>query len=145
MKSLKQDLVGFHWSAFFEPRLPFTRVPVKLPLPHLLSLYLSLSISLSFYLSLSLCLALSPPLPSHLSAHLPTLQCTYCQLAMVTPVSPCPFFTSSLPCDLCPLPSWPLYSFTFCHHAGWAVAASPTPPFSYTPLHPHPLTPDVNY
>lgn len=33
MKSLKQELVGFHWSAFFEPRLPFTRVPVKLPLP----------------------------------------------------------------------------------------------------------------
>lgn len=28
-KRLKQDLVGFHWSAFFEPRLPFTGVPVK--------------------------------------------------------------------------------------------------------------------
>lgn len=37
MRSLKQDLVGFHWSAFFEPRLPFTGVPVKkIPLPHLL-------------------------------------------------------------------------------------------------------------
>lgn len=68
MKSLKQDLVGFHWSAFFEPRLPFTRVPVKTPSapPLTFSLYLSLF--------------LPPPLPSHLSAHLPTLQCTYCQL-----------------------------------------------------------------
>lgn len=41
MKGLKQDLVGFHWSAFFEPRLPFTGVTVKIstwkiPLPHLL-------------------------------------------------------------------------------------------------------------
>lgn len=100
MKSLKQDLVGFHWSAFFEPRLPFTRVPVKLPLPHLLPPSLSL-----FFLSL--CLALSPfptlLLPSCLSAHLPTLQCTYCQLAMVIPISPYSFFTSSsLPRDLWP-------------------------------------------
>lgn len=29
MKSLKQDYVGFHWSAFFEPRLPFTGITVK--------------------------------------------------------------------------------------------------------------------
>lgn len=88
MKSLKQDLVGFHWSAFFEPRLPFTRVPVKLPLPHLLTFSLSSS---SLYLTL--------PLPLS-SPHLPTLQCTYRQIAMVTPISPYSFFTSSLPCDL---------------------------------------------
>lgn len=52
MKSLKQDLVGFHWSAYFEPHLPFTRVPVKLPLPLILSL-LPLTISLFDCLSLS--------------------------------------------------------------------------------------------
>lgn len=105
MKSLKQDLVGFHWSAFFEPRLPFTRVPVKLPLPHLPAFSLSFSI-------LPLSVWLCPPSPSsHLSAHLPTLQCTYCQLAMVTPTPS--FLTCSLSCDLwAPSPDF-LYSVIF--------------------------------
>lgn len=89
MKSLKQDLVGFRWSAFFEPRLPFTRVPVKLPLPHLsnLSRYLcsfsrsSLLLSFLFSLALSLILAcsLSAPPASNLpypsfSVHIVNLQ-----------------------------------------------------------------------
>lgn len=93
MKSLKQDLVGFHWSAFFEPRLPFTRVPVKLPLPQLHTL---------FSLSLSLSVCLPPPLLP-LSSPAPTLQCTYCQLAMVTPNSSTSFSPPLTPPspDLC--------------------------------------------
>lgn len=104
MKSLKQDLVGFHWSAFFEPRLPFTRVPVKTPSGPPPTFSPSPS---------------PPPVsPPRLSAHLPTLQCTYCQLAMVNPYPPAPFSQPPSLVTSDPI-SCPLYSVTFYRHAGW--------------------------
>lgn len=94
MKSLKQDLVGFHWSAFFEPRLPFTRVPVKLPLPHLLSL----SLSLSF---LSLFDSPLPPLPPLSSpAHPPVYILSNCNGKTVSPCSLFPPLPSLVTSDL---------------------------------------------
>lgn len=101
MRSVKQDLVGFRWSAFFEPCLPFTRVPVKLP-------------SSSF--PPPLCFTLPPPFlpPLSSSVHIVSL------LAMVTPSLPAPF--SPPP----PLVSHLLTS-VFCY-TRWTAPPSSLPP-----------------
>lgn len=71
MRSFKQDLVGFHWSAFFEPRLPLTRVPVKLPPPPFSPF-------------------LSPPSVPFPPPHSSSSRCTYCQLKVIKQFLPDP-------------------------------------------------------
>lgn len=119
MKSLKQDLVGFHWSAFFEPRLPFTRVPVKTPSapPPTSSLYLFLS-----FPPPSSALP-SPPLPPLSSpAHPPVYILSTCNGNTHLSLLLFHLLPTLMTSD--PLFS-PLYSITFCHHAGW----TPPSPF----------------